>query len=128
MEEGNTFANALIGAAIGTVSSGVLGPLAPVVGGGVAGYLEGGDRRDGLRVGAYAGAMMLALSILIIGVIGTVLVVLVGGFVGIQEALAASGIGIAVVVLAVLIGLVTTVGFAAIGGYLGNYVKTDVDN
>lgn len=48
----STFANAVIGGVVAVVLFFI--PFSPVLGGGVAGYLQG---RDGLRVGALAGAL-----------------------------------------------------------------------
>ncbi len=42
-------------------------PLAPLLGGGIAGYLEGGERDDGVRVGLLSGVVGLAISWLLRG-------------------------------------------------------------
>lgn len=44
----NTFFNALIGAIVSVVLGFI--PFSPVLGGGIAGYLEGGDSRDGAKL------------------------------------------------------------------------------
>ncbi|ADB60987.1 hypothetical protein Htur_2104 [Haloterrigena turkmenica DSM 5511] len=59
----NTVVNALIGGGVGIVLSFL--PGSTVLGGGVAGYLEGGGTDEGLRVGALAGLIMLVPKLLI---------------------------------------------------------------
>lgn len=54
--------NALVGGGVGIVLSFL--PGSTFVGGAVAGYLEGGDGGDGLRVGALAGLVMLVPMVL----------------------------------------------------------------
>ena len=129
MAEGDT----LVNAALGAVASIVLTPLvpfAPVAGGTLAGYLQGGDRNDGLRVGALAGVIMLLPLVLVMFVFGNVVFFLFagGGMPGPAPGLA-GGFTIVAIVLALLFGLVYVVAFAALGGYLGNFVKyeTEVD-
>lgn len=51
--QGNTFMNAVVGALVTLVLS--LVPLAPVVGGGVSGYLQRGSQTEGAKVGGLAG-------------------------------------------------------------------------
>ena len=68
----STGINALIGGGVGVLLS--FFPGSTLIGGGVAGYLEGGDPSDGLRVGALAGLVMLLprliLGLLALGVLG----------------------------------------------------------
>ena len=124
MGEGDTLVNVLIGAAI-NVFGGPIIPFATVVGGGVAGYLQGGSRREGVRVGALAGLVSL-LPLLVVGFLfgNLVLGLFVGGF-GFPRA--ASGIGVLVIFSIVVSAIVYTVAFSAIGGWLGNYLKYDAD-
>ncbi|ELY50552.1 DUF5518 domain-containing protein [Natronococcus jeotgali] len=107
----STALNAVIGGVVGIVLSFV--PLSPVLGGTVAGYLEGGDTDDGLKVGAFAGLVAL-LPIALVGFF--VLVLLVGG------TPAAFGI-------LGLVGLffvaIYTVGLGALGGAIGVYVEDE---
>lgn len=57
-ESDSTFLlNAFIGGVAGIILSFI--PLATLVGGAIAGYLEGGTRTDGAKVGAVAGLIML---------------------------------------------------------------------
>lgn len=59
----STFVNAIIGAVAGIVLSFI--PLSSLLGGAVAGYLQGGEKADGLRVGVIAGVIMLVPLMLI---------------------------------------------------------------
>jgi hypothetical protein len=122
MDEGNTFVNALVGAVVSAVASSFI-PFAPVLGGALAGYFQGGTRSDGLKVGAISGAIA---SIPVFGVAFLIFSFL--GFVslGSGEALPFAVGGIVVVVVFVFI-LVYTVGLSALGGWIGNYVKYDTD-
>lgn len=112
----STVINAIIGAVAGIVLSFI--PFSTVLGGAVAGYLEGGETSDGLRVGAIAGVIMLVPLVLI----GTVFVLFFVGF----------GTGgppfafwmMAFVVL--LLGAVYTIGLSAVGGFLGIYAKREL--
>lgn len=102
----STLVNALIGAAVGIVLSFV--PLSPALGGGVAGYLEGGDSDDGLRVGAIAGVVM-ALPLAFLGLVVSMFFFGVG---------APVGVGVLFVLALVLLALYT-VGLGALGGIVG---------
>ena len=121
MKEGNTFLNALIGAVVTTVTSSFL-PFAPVLGGAIAGYVQGGTRSDGLRVGAISGAIAL---VPVVAILFLVLSVLGFASVGSPEGPAPFAIGGVVVVFVFLFVVVYTVGLSALGGWLGNYVKYD---
>jgi hypothetical protein len=124
MAEGETIINALIGAVVGAIA-GVILPFGPLLGGMAAGYLEGGTRSNGLRVGTYAG--LIALVPLVLGGFG--LVAALGLFtVGAgTDALAVGGIGILVLIAALVFAVVYTIGLSALGGWLGNYIKQDTD-
>lgn len=126
MAEGDTFVNALIGAVVGVVLSPI--PFSTVIGGAVAGYLQGGDRDDGVRVGALAGAIMLVPIALLAFVVGNIFFFAVAGSGMPGPAMGmAGGFTILAIVVFLLFGLVYVVAFAAVGGYLGNYVKQDTD-
>jgi len=124
MAEGDTLINALIGAVVGTVAGSVL-PFGPVIGGITAGYLEGGTRSDGLRVGLYAG--LIALIPLLIG--GFAIVSFLGFFaIGIgPDAFALGAAGFFILAIVFVGSLVYVVGLSAVGGWLGNYVKYETD-
>ncbi|MFB6093440.1 MAG: DUF5518 domain-containing protein [Halanaeroarchaeum sp.] len=102
--------NALIGALVSVVLAFL--PFSTVLGGGVAGYLQDGSRDDGLRVGAYAGAIAsipLTLGMLLVAVaVPFVIAVEVG------LALVAG-----LVLFAIVVAIVYGVALSAAGGYLG---------
>ncbi|MFB6081257.1 MAG: DUF5518 domain-containing protein [Halanaeroarchaeum sp.] len=118
MAEGDTLLNAVIGAVASVVLAFV--PFSPVLGGAVAGYLQGGDRSAGLRVGTYAG---------LIAAIPVVLFVLLFGGIFFLGAVFAprAAIGVLFVVIVVVVGLVYSVGLSALGGYLGSYLADELD-
>lgn len=111
--ESNTFLNAIIGAVAGIVLSFI--PLSTVLGGAVAGYLEGGDTDAGLRVGALTGIIML-FPFALFGLL-FVMFFLGGGTGG-----APIAFGLFAVII-LLFGAVYTVGLSTVGGYLGVYLK-----
>ena len=120
MAEGDTLLNAVIGGIASIVLSFV--PFSPVLGGAVAGYLQGGDRGEGVRVGAYAGvvaaiplALLLFLAVAVFGLFA------LGGRPGGGAILVVFFLFVAVVVAGIIVGL------SALGGWLGNYVKYDTD-
>ena len=118
----STLVNALLGAVVGVVFGFI--PFSTVIGGGVAGYLQGPDRRAGLRVGAIAGGLMtipLALSLVLGLGFFTLATVSPGGSAGLPGVV---GIVVILVVVVIVAGLYT-VGGAALGGYLGAYLKED---
>lgn len=114
----NTLLNAFIGGIVGVVLSFL--PFSTVLGGGVAGYLEGGDYTAGAKVGAVAGLVAFAPFILIIGIGLAVIPVTVAPEVGVQLALWVS------VLLIVLFAAFYTVGLSMLGGVLGVYLKMEV--
>jgi hypothetical protein len=130
MAEGDTLLNAVIGGGI-TILTASFVPFAPFLGGAIAGYLEGGERSDGLRIGGYAGMVallpVLVLSVFVSGFLGGVGL---GAFLsGIPGGGAAGVLAIVFFVIVFVLGLVYFVGLSAAGGWVGNYVKyeTDVD-
>jgi len=126
MDEGNTWVNALIGAVSSVVLSGVV-PFGPLLGGAIAGYLEGGDRSDGLRVGLIAGL----LAMIPIVFFGFVMFSLFTGFFlgGMGPGMGGGFPGVSIVFLLFLfvLSVIYVVGLSAAGGWLGNYVKYDTD-
>jgi hypothetical protein len=126
MAEGDTLVNALLGALV-NVFAGSFVPFGPLVGGAVAGYLEGGTRDDGLKVGAIAGVIALLPIFLVVALFGTLVYgLLLGVDAGAGIPFAVGGLGIVIFVV-FLFGAVYLIGLSALGGYLGNYLKHDTD-
>lgn len=117
-ESSNTLLNALVGAIVTAVTTPLV-PFAPVVGGAIAGYLEsaGADRKadNGVRVGAISGAIALVPLLVIVPFLLF--------FFLLDPVIAISVLAIAAVVLAFLAAY--TVGFSALGGLLGVYLREE---
>jgi|GEM_PF-557057 len=117
MGESDTLLNAGIGAVVTIVTSFL--PFSPVLGGAVAGYLQGGTRTEGAKIGGISGAISL-LPMLFFGFI--VVLFLFGA--------APSEGGIAFVFLLLVVGtfvVAYTIGLGALGGYIGVYVLDETD-
>jgi Na+/proline symporter len=108
--------NALIGAVVTVVTSFV--PLSPVLGGGVAGYLQRGDTRAGAYVGAISG-LLVAIPLAILGT-------LVAAVVTIAPEGGGGAVLFALVFLTILlVSSVYSVAFSALGGVLGAYLARE---
>lgn len=116
-EDGSTLLNAFIGAVAGVILSFI--PLSTLLGGAVAGYLEGGESGDGLKVGAIAGVFML-IPFVFIG-FAMMMFVIGGGMMG-GPPFAFS----LMMVFMLFLGALYTVGLSAVGGYLGIYLKNEL--
>ena len=106
--------NALLGAVVTVVLSFV--PFSPVLGGGVAGFLQGTDRRAGLRVGAVSGAVA-SIPILLV-------LLAIAAFVPVGVAVGDVGLGLPILVILLLLTvfvftIVYGAGLGALGGYVG---------
>ena len=123
MAEHDTLLNAAVGA-VATAALSSFVPFAPLFGGALAGYLEGGDRNDGLRVGTISGVIGLVLSAVILGLFFLFFIVILAGG-GAPRAFGA--FGFLFFVVGFLFTAVYVVGLSAVGGWLGNYVKYDTD-
>lgn len=108
----NTALNGVIGGVIAVVLSFI--PLSPILGGAVAGYLEGGEERDGLVVGTIAGVIAL-IPLVLIGMVAAVFIIAPGG---------ARLLPILVVFLFLI--AIYTVGLSALGGLVGIYIKNEL--
>ncbi len=130
MGDGDTLTNAVIGAVVNVVAGSFL-PFGPLFGGAAAGYLEGGTREDGLKVGAIAGVLAFIPVILLVALFGSVFFAVfaggaMGGSIGGGFPMFAGGFGFVFVFL-LFFGAVYFIGLSAVGGYLGNYVRYDTD-
>lgn len=111
----STLVNGVIGALAGVVLFFL--PFSTVLGGAVAGYLEGGDLRDGAVVGAVAGVVTLLPWLL--------LVWLAVSFIGFVEPAALSVAVLGGILVTLALGYV--VGLSVVGGVLGSYARTELD-
>lgn len=120
MASNRTLIHAVIGAVVGVVLSFI--PFSTVVGGAVAGFLEGPDDRAGATVGALSGVIsflpVAAFGVFILGFLGFGMGIAAAPFEGFAVA--------AFVVLAfALIVFLYTVGLSLLGGYLGAYLARE---
>lgn len=109
----DTTVNAIVGGVVTAVTSFV--PFSPVIGGAVSGYLQGGDRTEGVRVGLYAGLVATAPVALLF-------VFLAIAFAGIAAELSLGSlllVGVAGLFIGLLVTVAYVVGLSALGGYLG---------
>lgn len=111
-DSSTTAINALIGGIAGVILSFV--PLSTILGGAIAGYLEGGTSEDGLKVGALAGVVML------------VPFAVFAGFFFLVLAPPGAPVGFGLLGLfALFFGMLYTVGLGVLGGYLGVYIENE---
>ena len=115
MGQGDTLLNAVVGAAVTVVLSFI--GFSPLVGGGIAGYLQRGTRTSGAKVGALSGAFAVIPTLLFVFLFfGVFLVGMAGGgFPGGPELFIFLLVAFPFLVL-------WNVGLGAAGGYLGVYV------
>jgi hypothetical protein len=109
----NTVLNGVIGGIVAVVLSFI--PLSPIIGGAAAGYLEGGEERDGLVVGTIAGVIAL-IPFVLFGMLAAALLIAPGG-IRLLPLLA----------VFLFFGAIYTVGLSALGGVVGIYVKNEFD-
>lgn len=122
MGEGDTVINALIGAAVSVVLS--FTAFSPILGGGIAGYLQRGSPADGIRVGALSGAISSIPFLLFFGLFSSVL--FAGPFRGTPGFGFAGGF-IVIILIGFVFAIAWTVGLSALGGYLGVYIATETE-
>lgn len=113
MAEQNFWVNALIGAVATVVLTFTL--LSPLIGGGVAGYLQRGDEHDGAKVGAASG-LLAAIPVFF-------LVVFIFGFLTVGTMMAGEPggsilFGTLSFVIVVFV-VIYTVGLSLLGGLVG---------
>ncbi|NUB92393.1 DUF5518 domain-containing protein [Haloterrigena sp. SYSU A558-1] len=111
--DSNRTVNALLGGGVGIVLSFL--PGSTVLGGAVAGYLEGGGADEGLRVGALAGLVMLVPKLLF-GLVAL-------WFLGV---LGPGGFGAVVVLLLLGIAAYTLV-LSIVGAVIGTVLESEFD-
>ena len=119
---GKTFTNALLGAVATIVLSFV--PFSPVLGGGIAGYLQRGTRNEGAKVGAISGAIATVPVVAVVLLAVSIFTIVPAG----SDVL---GLAIGSLVLGLVVFLVAglyTVALGALGGYLGSYLAEDRTN
>ena len=115
-----------VNALIGGVASILLGfvPFSTVLGGAIAGYLEGPETDAGLTVGVYAGLVAVVPFALLGFLFGGALLAFTpmmgprGGMVG--------ALGIIGFLLVGFFALLYTVGLSALGGILGAYLHREL--
>ena len=117
MAERSRALNALIGAAVTVVLTFI--PFSSVLGGAVAGYLQGGEVGEGVRVGALSGAFAAVPMLVLVFFLGSVLSLGMMGAAGPRMVFA----GGLVLVFGVLFALLYVVGLSAVGGAVGAAVK-----
>lgn len=116
----NTLLNGLVGGVVAVVLSFL--PFSTVLGGAVAGYLEGGETADGVKVGAIAGLVSfvpIALFVSVIGLFVPIVTVVDGTGPGLGAGLAV-WLGLVAVLVVVAI---YALGFSILGGVIGVYLK-----
>jgi hypothetical protein len=123
----NTLVNALLGGLTAVVLAFL--PFSPALGGVLAGYLQGPDTREGLRVGALAGVVATVPFALLVLLFGGFLFAFVPVGMGMMDpSVGAFGlVGLFVFLVFLLLGLGYTVGLAALGGLLGAYLNREFD-
>lgn len=123
MTEGKPFTNAVIGAIVTIVASPLL-PLAPLAGGTVSGYLEGGDNRNGMTVGAMAGLIAYIPLFTLLVLLGNLFAFFLIGGGGTGSALI-GGAGLVVVIFVALAGFAYVVLLSLVGGFVGSYLNAE---
>ncbi|MFW5917979.1 MAG: DUF5518 domain-containing protein [Haloferacaceae archaeon] len=121
MAEGDTLLNAVIGA-VATVFLTFL-PFSPVLGGALAGYLQGGDESDGIRVGALSG-LIAAIPLVFALVLLATIIPFLPAF-GTAGSITALFGFLGIIVLTFV--LLYSVGLSAVGGLVGQYLASETD-
>jgi hypothetical protein len=122
MGKGDTLLNAAIGAVVTVVFT--FTGASPILGGGVAGYLQQESRESGAKVGALSGVLAFLPFLLFLLLFFSVFL---GG--ALAVGLGTPG-GLGVTLLFFFVGplfLLWSVSLGAIGGYLGTYIREDLE-
>lgn len=114
-----TFLNAFLGAVVAVVLAAL--PFSTVLGGAIAGFLEGADGTDATLTGALSGL----ITLLPLAGVGVLVFSLLG--IGIGLGAPPGGVAIAVAFFGAIVAafVVYTVGFAALGGYVGAVIARE---
>jgi hypothetical protein len=115
----DTTTNAIVGAVVTVLTSFI--PFSPILGGAIAGYLEGGSRMNGARAGGLSGAVASLPIVLLF-------VFLIGGLViASAEVSFVVGAGVVALILAIsmLVAVTYMVLLSAVGGYIGVYLSDE---
>lgn len=115
-DSSRTVLNAVIGAVAGIILSFI--PLSTLLGGVIAGYLEGGEMENGVKVGAIAGLIML-IPLVFIGLFALTF------FLGVGTGGPPFAVGLMAFFILVF-GALYTVGLSVVGGVLGIYLKNEL--
>lgn len=121
MSDRSQAVNALIGAVVTIVFTFI--PFSSVLGGAIAGYLEGGELGDGVRVGAFSGLIATVPMIIVFFFIGSIFSFGLMGTGG-PRMLAMGG---AFVLIGFLFAAIYIIGLSAVGGAVGAAIKDDPD-
>lgn len=108
--------NGLIGGLVAVVLSFV--PFVSLLGGAIAGYLDGPDLTGGAIAGLVAGVVYGLATVVFLLVFGVFFL----GFLGFAGAPMGTGVSVLLFVV-VVFGLLYTVGFAIVGGLLGSFLN-----
>lgn len=114
----NTVLNGLIGGVVAIVLSFI--PFSTVLGGAVAGYLEGGDYNAGGKAGGIAGVVAFLPFVAILAGLALFVPVMGGTGAGQQAAIWLMAL------LILTVSAVYTIGFGIVGGVIGVYLKREL--
>lgn len=125
MSSGDTFPNAVIGALVTIVSSPIVGPVAPVIGGALSGYLEGRDGEAGLKVGLLSGLLAIIPLLVVVVLIGNLFFFVFAA--GPPGSSFFGGFGLVALISAFVGMFAYVVVLSGAGGWAGAYLKRETD-
>lgn len=95
--------------------------ISPLLGGGVAGYLQDESTKRGAKIGAISGALATISAFLILGFIATAFMAYAT-----PSAMMPGGVELLIIFgLMLPVMLLWVIGLSAVGGYLGAYLKSE---